>query len=153
MAQTYNPDEFYPHAGKEINSAGNIVNPADSVDSNGNQGVMVNGRKVIYQRVLAGQTITASGGKQLVVNVGTAKGLNLVFNTTGIAQLQVYGADANGNAITAGSPLFNTNATGYTSGVLIVSEWGGAPYVTVYVQDKSAATNTINFVDVWASQA
>lgn len=43
----YNPNDFYPASGKEINSLGNVVTPADGINSDGSQNVLLVGRKVI----------------------------------------------------------------------------------------------------------
>lgn len=149
----YNIGDLYPQNGQEVKSDGTVANPADGVDAQGNQGVSVNNRKVNYQRVLVTTALGASALKLQVVNVGNAKALNLVFNTTGNAYMQLYGADANGNAMAGGSSLFSTTTSGSTSGTILCTEWGGAPYITILIKDTSAAANTINFVDVWAAQA
>lgn len=147
---TYNPNDFYPHAGQEIKSDGTTVNPADSVDSNGNQGVSLNARGTSYQRILVNQTINASGSISTVLNVGMGtKSINLTYKTTGIAYMTIYPCDANGNTLTSGSTIANSSSTGYTTNFVIISELGGAPYIAIFVADKSAATNTCQFVDVF----
>lgn len=40
---TYNPNDFSPMSGKEINSQGNVVTPADGINTDGSQNVRLSG--------------------------------------------------------------------------------------------------------------
>lgn len=145
----FNPNDFYPASGKEINSQGNVVTPADGVNPDGSQNVVTIGRNTNYQRVLANQALSPSAGISFVLNCGLgSKSFNIAFKTSGIANMQVYPCDANGNMLGA-LLLYQTSSTGYTNGGINITDWGGAPYIGIYVFDKSAAANTITFVDVW----
>lgn len=44
---TYNPNDFYPSSGKEINSQGNVVTPADGINPDGSQNVVLVNRKAV----------------------------------------------------------------------------------------------------------
>lgn len=58
---SYNINDYQPQTGKEINSAGNVVNPADSVDSSGNQGIAVNKRNQNTIQTHTGVSVAANG--------------------------------------------------------------------------------------------
>lgn len=143
----YNPDDFYPSTGKEINSSGNIVNPADSVDSSGNQGVNVNGRKTNYQRIAVNQNLAANGAQSFVINGGLGtKTINAIFKATASVAVNIQAADNSGNPMGGTGYLGSGNAS---NGGVILSDLGGAPYFTITVTDKSAASNTVNYIDVY----
>lgn len=153
MAQ-YNPNDFSPSTGMEINSSGNVVNPADGVDASGNQGVILNGRGTSYQRLLANQTIAANGIISTVLNVGMGtKAINAAFKCSGTAYIAIYPCDANGNPLSNGQAYVTSATAGATTNAVIMSEIGGVSYIGIYIYDKSAVTNTCQFVDVFWTKA
>jgi hypothetical protein len=110
--------------------------------------VQLSGRSVNYQRILVNQSVAASGSVVAIINCGLGtKAINAVFRSTGIGQLQLVGADNSGTY--ANGSIVSTASAGQTSGTVVLSDFGGAPYFGLIFVDKSAAANTIQFVDVW----
>lgn len=147
----FNNDDYQPQTGKIIKSDGSVVNRADGVNGDGSENIVSIGRNVGYQRILVNQPVSANGNIFAVVDfvkLGT-KAINIVYSCTAVAYVTVYPCDANGNKLTTGTPYGSSNATGYTTNQLIISELGGARYVAIFIYDKSGAINTCNFVDVF----
>jgi hypothetical protein len=141
-------NDYITQTGRIFDSSNNVKNLADGIDSNGNRNVISNGRTTNYQRLFVGQSITANGFIGQVVNVGLGtKALNATFKANAGVQVSFYPCDVNGNALTA-STVANS-ANNVTNGACILNELGGAPYIGIYVFDKSGANNTCNFVDLW----
>lgn len=54
----YNPNDFQPASGKEINSSGNVVTPADGINSDGSENVVSIGKYQDLGQVITGTNMT-----------------------------------------------------------------------------------------------
>lgn len=101
-----------------------------------------------YQRVLVNQAIAANGLISTVINVGIGtKAVFAGFFATASAYVAIYPCDANGVRLSSGVALV-TSASATNAGC-VAQEIGGSPYVAIYVEDKSGAANTCDYVDVF----
>ncbi|MFJ5716525.1 hypothetical protein [Neobacillus sp. NPDC093127] len=122
--------------------------------SGGAMNVQLIGRKTAYQRVAVNQAIAANGFSSIVVNLGLGtKAIHLAWKANATIAVTLVACDANGSALLNGPSILGTGATGYINGGLVYGEWGGAPYIGILVQDKSAAANTVNYIDLWTTSA
>lgn len=145
----YNNDDWQPLTGKRIKSDGTVVNEADGLESDGKQDVVTSGRTTSYQRVMVNQTIASNGSVSMVLNVGLGtKAINLAFKSSASAYIGIYGSDANGSTF-GNNSLATSLTSGGVTGNAIISEYGGAPYITIYAFDKSGAANTIQYIDAY----
>lgn len=140
----YNPNDFSPMSGKEINSQGNVVTPADGVDTSGNQGVNINGRKQTTIQTHTNQTIAsnswstsswfdANGFDKLALTLkndaATSTIINLNWSNDGVTQ--------------HGTENIGTSNTSQTRAMITDTK---ARYFNVAVQNTDTISHVIN---VW----
>ncbi|MFJ5713108.1 hypothetical protein [Neobacillus sp. NPDC093127] len=148
-----NPNDAYqPRTGKVYKSDGTVVNEADGIQPDGSRLMQLTGRKVGYQRVGVNQSLPANGITSIVLNVGLGtKAIHLSWKASASISVQLVACDANGAVYLNGPVISAAGIAGYTNGGFVVSEYGGAPYVAILIQDKSASANTINLIDLWTT--
>lgn len=146
---TYNPNDFSPTSGKEINSSGNVVTPADGINSDGSQNVVLLPRKTSSGVIFSGIAITDTNtktGSTIAVAGYTKKVLSVVNTLNQTVTISLLGTSADGTTKSLGSA--NVNAS---SGCFIGAYFSGTgttlpglqePMISIYATAVCATAPT-----------
>lgn len=108
---------------------------------------VINGSRArSYQRVGSSAALSMNGWLTYVISTGPGtKALNVAFKSSGGVVCYIAGCDNSGTAL-GGNWVAQSPVT--SNGALVVTDWGGAPYVAILIKENDGVAQTLNFIDV-----
>lgn len=149
---TYNPNDFSPASGKEINSSGNVVTPADGINADGSQNIIVIGRNVkavtLYSNVSVGSIGAGLTFATPLLDLSAIQALSLAVTMGTTQQFQVdYLLFDDDQTTQLGAVNLLTSASrGNTS---VLQQKVGPKFGKIQITNTSASSETFNRFIIW----